>query len=519
YPLGFLPEIHSDIYDKSLALGIRSQLKQWNVDFSNTYGQNQFTFKVVNSLNASLERASPTRFNSGGPVFTQNTTNLDFSRQFDELSGINVAFGAEHRFERYQLIPGEEASYTDYGKARRVTVSTGGTVLIPDPLGDISTRFGGADSSARGGGAQVFPGYRPENAVNQTRSAIGSYVDFEFNFSPAFLLNIASRFENYNDFGSTLNGKIAMRYKVGDRFSVRASGSTGFRAPSLHQRYLSVTSTLFVAGVPFEVGTFPNDSRPAELLGIPKLRPEKSKNVSVGFTGNLGKFKVTLDGYFISIDDRIVITDQFQGGTGNAVDIEIARLLALANANRASFFANAIDTETKGIDLVVSYGRKLGPGNFRADLTGTISKTEQVGSIKASPKLAGKESIYFSESNRIFLEESVPRQKAGLSLTYGINKINFFLRNVYFGEVTEATNIPATQQVYDSKLVTDLSIGYRFTKSLRLTVGANNLFDVYPEKTADVATTGGNQFIYSRRVTQIGYNGRYLFGRIELNLQ
>ncbi|MGZ5134482.1 MAG: TonB-dependent receptor, partial [Flavitalea sp.] len=519
YPLGFLPEIHSDIYDKSLALGIRGQIKDWNVDFSNTFGQNQFTFRVVNSLNASMEKSSPTKFNSGGPVFTQNTTNLDFSRQFDVLSGVNVAFGAEHRFERYQLIAGEEFSYTDYGKARQVGVDgTGKPILIPDPYGTISTRFGGADSSARGGGAQVFPGYRPENAVGATRSAIGAYIDAEFNLSPAFLLNIASRFENYNDFGSTLNGKIALRYNFADRFAIRASGSTGFRAPSLHQRYLSVTSTLFIAGVPYEVGTFPNDSRPAQLLGIPALRPEKSKNVSAGFTGNLGKFKVTLDGYFISIDDRIVITDQFQGGTGNPVDIEIARLLALANANRASFFANAINTETKGVDLVVTYASKLGPGNFRADFTGTLSKTVRVGEIKSSPELAGKESIYFSESNRVFLEESVPREKAGLTLTYGLNKLNFFLRNVYFGDVTEATNDPLTQQVYDSKIVTDLSIGYKFVKNLRLTLGANNLLDVYPDKTIDVPTTGGNQFIYSRRTTQFGYNGRYLFARLEFTL-
>lgn len=519
YPLGFLPEIHSDIYDRSLALGIRGRLKDWNVDFSNTYGENQFAFRVVNSLNASMERSSPTRFNAGGPIFTQNTTNLDLSREFDGLSGINLAFGAEHRFERYQLLAGEEASYTDYGKARQVGVDgTGKPILVPDPLGTISTRFGGADSSARGGGAQVFPGYRPENAVNATRSAIAAYVDAEFNFSPAFLVNIASRFENYNDFGSTINGKIGMRYNVGERFAIRASGSTGFRAPSLHQRYLSVTSTLFVAGVPYEVGTFTNDSRPAELLGIPKLEAEKSKNVSVGFTGNLGKFKVTLDGYFIRINNRIVITDQFQGGTGNAVDIEIARLLALANANRASFFANAINTETKGIDLVVTYSTKLGTGNFRADLTGTLSRTMKVGDIKASPKLVGKESIYFSESSRIFLESSVPRQKGGLTLTYGISKFNFFVRNVYFGEVTEATNDPLTQQVYDSKVITDLSIGYKLTKSLRLSIGANNLLDVYPEKTLDIPTTGSNQFIYSRRVTQIGFNGRFLFGRLELSL-
>jgi iron complex outermembrane receptor protein len=522
YPFGFLPEIHSDIYDKSLSMGIRSKLKEWNVDFSNTFGQNQFAFRVVNSLNASMERSSPTRFNAGGPVFTQNTTNLDFSRGYDLMAGVNVGFGAEHRFERYQLLPGEEASYTDYGKARQVGLDgSGRPILIPDPKGPISTRFGGADSSARGGGAQVFPGFRPENAVNAARSAIGAYVDVELNPSPAFLVNLAGRYENYNDFGSTVNGKIAMRYKIGNAFALRGSLSTGFRAPSLHQRYLSTTSTLFVAGIPYEVGTFTNDSRPAELLGIPKLRPEKSKNVSAGFTGNLGGFKVTLDGYYIRINDRIVYTDQFQGSNAanaSAVDQEIFRLLAIANANRASFFANAINTETKGVDLVVSYGRQLGGGNFRADLSGNYTQTKRVGDIMASEKLMGKENIYFSESNRVFLEQSVPREKVGLTLTYGINKLNFFVRNVWFGEVTEASNTPALQQVYGSKVITDFSVSYKITSGLRASVGANNLLDVYPDETIDPATRASNQFIYSRRATQFGFNGRYVFGRLELTL-
>jgi len=522
YPLGFLPEIHSDIYDKSLSLGIRSKLRGWDVDFSNTFGQNQFIFRVVNTINASMEKTSPTRFNSGGPIFTQNTTNLDFSKRFDLLSGINIGFGAEHRFERYQLLAGEEASYTNYGNARQVGVDANGKpIMVPDPKGPISTRFGGADSSARGGGAQAFPGFRPENAVNATRSAIAAYGDIEFNFSRAFLVDVAGRFENYNDFGSTVNGKLAMRYKVGENFAVRASVSTGFRAPSLHQRYLSTTSTLFVAGIPYEVGTFPNDSRPAQLLGIPSLRPEKSKNVSAGFTGNVGDFKITLDGYYIRINDRIVYTDLFQGSnspTASPTDQEIYRLLALANANRAQFFANAINTETKGVDLVVSYGIRLGGGNFRADLSGNITETQRVGDIKASELLKGKENIYFSESNRLFLERSVPREKVGLTLTYGISKFNFFVRNVWFGEVTEATNVVAAQQVYGSKVVTDASIGYKFTDNLRLSVGANNLLDVYPDETLDPATRTSNQFIYSRRATQFGYNGRYIFGRIELSL-
>jgi iron complex outermembrane receptor protein len=522
YPLGFLPEIHSDIYDRSLAFGIRGKLKGWNVDFSNTFGQNQFLFKVVNTLNSTMGVSSPTRFNSGGPVFTQNTTNLDFSRSLTGLSGINVAFGVEHRFERYQLIPGEEASYADYGRSRQVGIDAAGKpILVPDLKGLIVTKFGGPDSSALTGGAQSFPGFRPENAVNATRSAIGAYADGEFNFSKAFLIDGAVRFENYNDFGSNVSGKISLRYKVQDNFAIRGSVSTGFRAPSLHQRYFSNTSTLFVGGIPYEVATFPNDSRAAKLLGIPELRAEKSKSVSLGFTGNLGKFKVTVDGYLTRINDRVIYTDLFVGSnsaTASASDRELYNILVSYNANRAQFFANAINSETKGIDLVVSYGTKIGAGNFRADLAGTVSKTMRVGPIMSSELLKTKESIYFSEASRIYLESSVPRVKGNVTLTYGIKKWNFFIRNVYFGAVDEATTTVAYQQTFDPRIITEISLGYKISKSIRASVGSNNIFDIYPEKVADPGNTTANQFIYSRRATQFGYNGRYIYGRFEISL-
>lgn len=522
YPLGYLPEIHSDIYDRSLATGIRGKLKDWNVDFSNTWGQNQFLFRVENSLNASMETASPNRFNSGGPIFTQNTTNLDFSKSFNALKSIDIAFGGEHRFERYQVLAGETASYTDYGKARQVGVdATGRPILVLDPSGPVSTRFGGADSAARGGGAQVFPGFRPENAVNATRSAISAYADGAFNFTDAFLVDVAARFENYNDFGSNINGKVALRYKVRENFAVRGSVSTGFRAPSLHQRYFSTTSTLFVNGIPYEVGTFSNDSRAAKLLGIPELRAEKSKSVSLGFTSTINKFKITIDGYLTRINDRVIYTDLFQGNnspTAPAADQELFRLLALANANRAQFFANAINTETKGVDVVMSYGTRLGGGNFRADVAGTVSKTMKVGPVMASELLKGKENIYFSEASRIYLESSVPRVKANLTLTYGIGKFNFFVRNVYFGSVDEATTTVAYQQTFDPRVITEASIGFKFSKSTRISIGSNNIFDVYPELVADPGNTTSNQFLYSRRATQFGYNGRYVYGRLELSL-
>lgn len=520
YPIGFLPEIHSDIYDRSLAVGIRGNLDKWKVDFSNTFGQNQFIFRVINSLNASLEKASPTRFNAGGPVFTQNTTNLDFSRTYDVMSSLNLAFGVEHRFERYQLIPGEESSYADYGRARKVGVDANGKdILIPDFNGPINTRFG-PDGTPRPGGAQVFPGFRPENSVNATRSAIAGYVDLEANFTRQFLLEGALRFENYNDFGSTLNGKLATRYKISNNAAFRASASTGFRAPSLHQRYFSTTATLFVDGLPYEVGTFPNDSRPAQLLGIPTLKPETSQSVSAGFTGSKGKFKLTLDGYFTRINDRVVYTDQFSGSNApnaSATDKEIYQLLSLANANRAAFFANAINSETKGIDIVVTYGSRLGAGHLRADLAGTFSYTQQVGPVHASAKLAGKENIYFSRASRIYLENAVPREKVNLTFTYTVGKFNAFLRNVYFGSVQEATNEVKSYQTFSPKVVTDVAVGYHLTKEIKLSAGANNLFDIYPDKISNPDNTNSNQFIYSRRASQFGFNGRFLFARVELN--
>lgn len=520
YPLGFLPYIGSDAYDRSLAAGIRGKIAEWNVDFSNTYGQNQFDFSVLNSLNASLGKASPTSFNAGGPKFTQNTTNVDLSRSFDWLSGTNLAFGGEFRFENYQLKAGDQNSYANYGLTRQVGIDANGNpILVPDFTGSVNTLFG-PDGSARPGGAQVFPGFRPENAVNANRTAASIYADAELNFTKAFLVDAAVRYENYSDFGSTTNGKIAARYKLNKTFSIRASASTGFRAPSLQQRYYANTATVFTSGVANEIGTFPNDSRPAQLLGIPKLSPEKSKSVSLGFTGSFGKLKVTLDGYYTRINDRVIYTGQFTGSnapTASAVDKEIYQLLSLANATGAAFFANAINTETRGIDLIVSYKTRLGKGTLSADFAANASQTNQVGPINVSSKLIGKENTYFSASSKVYLENAVPNTKANLALNYSIGQFNFFLRNNYFGGVIEATNTVANQQYYTPKWVTDLSIGYKLSKIANLTIGANNLLDIYPDKIAIASNSNSGQFVYSRSALQFGSNGRYLFGRIDIN--
>lgn len=513
---GFLPEINSTITDQSFAFGIRGKVNDWNVDLSNSWGKNEFIYTIGNTFNASLQNASPTTFDAGGFNFVQNTVNLDVNQFYDDiLSGLNIAFGAEYRLENYQIEAGEEASYGQYtGAGQLITLSTQ----------QASQDFFGA---SRPGGSQVFPGFSPDNELSRDRSSIAGYFDIETDFSESLLVSFATRFENYSDFGSTTNFKLAGRYKATENINIRAALNTGFRAPSLHQLNFNSTSTIFDQnGDPQEVGTFANDSRAAQLLGIPELKQETSRSVSLGFTAKIpdANLTVTVDGYWVGIDDRVVYTGQFEGpGTGTELDI----LLSQANASAASFFANAIDTESKGLDIVITHKTDIGThAALKTDLSGTFSNTRQVGAIKASDVLrnAGLIDTYFPEDSRIYLEEAVPRTKVILSNSLTTGKFNAFLRNVYFGEVTEATTNIDRQQVFGTKVVTDLSFGYQASESLTLTIGANNLLDIYPDRAAQTLADGGNnrsdgRFDWSRRAQQFGIGGRFLFARVSFKLK
>ncbi|WP_303318747.1 TonB-dependent receptor [Flavivirga abyssicola] len=512
YINGFLPEINSTITDKSFAVGIKGKINDWNVDLSNTWGKNAFLYTIGNTFNASFQNASPVTFDAGGFNFMQNTVNLDINQFYDDIfSGLNVAFGAEYRLENYEIEAGEEASYSRYTAEGQVI-----TLASQQASQDF---FG----NSRPGGSQVFPGFSPNNELSRGRSSIAGYFDLEADFSETFLASFATRFEDYSDFGSTINFKLATRVKASDNVNVRAALNTGFRAPSLHQLNFNSTSTIFDQnGNPVEVGTFANDSRVAKILGIPELKEETSQSISLGFTAKIpnANLTVTVDGYFVGIDDRVVYTGQFSGAA-------IAAELAQANASAASFFANAIDTESKGLDIVITHKANIGTNaNLKSDLSGTFSKTKKVGPIKASQVLedAGLVSTYFPEDSRVYLEEAVPRTKINLTNNFTTGKFNVFLRNVYFGEVTEATTNVDRQQVFGTKVVTDLSFGYKASESLTLTVGANNLLDIYPDRAAEVLSDGGTnrssgRFDWSRRAQQFGIGGRFLFARLSFKLK
>ena len=557
YPNGFLPEIHSTINDVSVAAGLRGLLfENWNFDLSNTFGRNAFDYGVENTVNASLRENSPTEFDAGGLAFAQNTTNFDMNRKFDVLEGLNVAFGAEYRHENFSINAGQPESYNLYD-------INGGVVTASTPANIKVTDFYGA---ARPNGSQVFPGFRPANAIDKDRNSVAIYTDLELDVTDKWLVNGALRFENYSDFGNTTNFKIASRYKITDNINLRGAVSTGFRAPSLHQIYFNSTATQFVGGVPFEVGTFSNDSQAAQLLGIPKLKQEESQSASIGFTAKIPTANLTLtaDAYIVKIDDRVVLTDQFSrpggtpaAGTPNAI---LNGLFDTAGATAATFFANAIDTESKGIDVVISHKTSFGNNvSLKTDLSGTFSKTYRVGEINASPVLeaAGQINRYYSEASRVYLQEAIPRVKANLTNSVTYKKFDFFLRNVYFGKVTDPNTadvngdgrvegiivngqaVEVEHPIWGAKIITDLSVGFKITEAAKIVIGANNIFDIYPDAnlgtqtairprlvsgaidytgpSAAIDLSNANQFVYSRNVSQFGQNGRFVFARLSFS--
>ncbi|MCT4075744.1 TonB-dependent receptor [Elizabethkingia anophelis] len=513
---GYLPKINTDIHDVSLSAGVKGTWDGWNVDFSNTFGQNAFNYTINNTGNTSLRFNSPSTFKAGGLRFLQNTINLDFSKKFDVFNGLNFAFGGEQRHENFQITPGTPASYLTYD-------------VNGNPVTDFKTQLRPTDffGNALPGGSQVFAGFRDVNAVKKSRNSYAAYADAEVNFTNWLLVDGAVRYENYSDFGNTVNFKLASRIKLTKDLNFRFAGSTGFRAPSIHQIYYNTTSTLFTNGQLLEVGTFSNDSQIAGLLQIPKLKQETSQSVSAGFTYKIPalNLNITADGYWIKVKNRIVLTGQFARPTGdyNLMTPSQQKLWDAFNeagVNAAQFFANAIDTETRGVDVVISHNYKTSGFSLKNDFAINVNKTKRVGNIHSSDLLrdAGLEGTYFSENSRIYLEEAVPRVKASLAHTLQFGKLDVYVRNTYYGKVTGADVIvqPNTHQIMSDRVITDLSVAYGFSKNISLTLGANNVFDVYPSRNLPVSSNN-DQFVYTRSTSQFGMNGRYVFTRLNFN--
>jgi iron complex outermembrane recepter protein len=491
YPLGFLPVIEPTVVDASGAGGIRGVFRNWNYDASGEFGRNSFDFAVGDSLNVSLGPSVPadkTHFDAGRLELSQLVGNLDVSRVFrvGGLAGpLNVAMGAEYRHESYQIQAGEPDSYGDGG--------------VPNQFGDRAAI-----------GAQVFPGFRPSNETDQSRHSGAGYVDVEGNVLAWLRLGGAMRAEHYSDFGGTIDGKFTTRVTIEPRLVLRGSVSTGFRAPSLAQSFFSSTATNFLnlgqGLVPVESLTLPVDSAPARALGAQPLKPEQSLNTSAGVVITpVSDLTVTVDAYRIAIDDRIVLS-------GNFTAAPIAALLAPFGANSARFFTNAIDTRTNGFDVTASHRMALGAGGelqLRAGYNNTL--TELVGAVATPPQLAQFASVLFDRIEQRRLECGQPRDSVRLGGDWLGRGVGVAVSAARFGKFCSLTLNPADDQEFSPKWLTDVEVSYRVSGYL-LAVGAQNLFDVFPDRNTTVNSFNGIQTFPSH--SPFGMNGRMLYGRI-----
>ena len=489
YPNGFVPFIDGDIDDRYLILGHTQQLGEWRTDLSQTYGYNRLRYNINNTINASIANkdllaggrgVSANAFDAGGFSFSQATTNLDFSKFYDQLAnGVNVALGAEYRQESYQIFSGERGSYIDADG-----VGAGGN-----------------------GGSQGFPGFQPADVADRKRKSWATYLDIETDATSQFKVQTAVRHENFNDFGSTTTGKIAASFKASAGVLFRGAFSTGFRAPSLQQVYFSSTFTDFISGRPLDVVLAPNGSAIANAAGIPKLKEEKSKNYSVGMTlSPTSATSVTADIYKIKIDDRIVLSGRFDENNYPA----LGSILQGLGVGQAQFFVNSVNTETKGFDLTLSHKAKLGEARLNTFLAMNYSKTEVTG-IKTPKSLAGFEDVLLSERERLFIEQGGPRSKATLGFDYVTGQLESDLKIIHFGPQTLGTfsGPPVPNAQYAAKMSADLSFTWSFDKNMKITVGGANIFNVKPSKQDPNETDNG--FIYDS--VQFGLNGASYFVR------
>ena len=476
YPNGFDPHIVTDIRDLSLSAGLRGMLGAWSADLNTTTGANRFHYNVEGSLNTSLGAQSPREFDAGGFSLFQNTTGLHLKRLLPELGkGLNVAFGGELRYDSYSIFAGEEASYENYG--------------------------GGGP-----GGAQGFPGFQPADVIDENRTNVGGYLDLELDATDRLTIGTAARFENYSDFGNTLTAKLNARLAVTDAFALRGSINSGFRAPSLAQIYFNSTFTDVVSGNFMDKVIARNNSPVARALGIESLKEEKSLSAGVGLTAKVGELTATVDAYYVDIKDRIVLTGAFTED-----DPQIGDQLRNLGVAAAQFFTNAIDTETRGLDVVLAHQLYLGDNRFNWSLAGNFNDM-QLGDIHTNTLLAGKEDTYFGEREQAFLLASAPASKMTLTVDHSLGRFNSQLRITNYGRVS-LIDFVGTRDVYRAKATTDFSAGFRVNPTTRVTVGAANVFNVYPTAQDTETETGG---LWD--AVQMGFSGAFYFAKLSVRM-
>ncbi len=518
-----LPEIAPDGFraqtvikdeDYELVGGARGTLRGWDWDLSTSYGTNISDWEN-NSFNASLGPSSPRHFYIGQLRSAEWVNALDVTRGFelDNAGDLQVSFGLQHRRENYQIKQGDEASWIQGTYVRPVGQPGAGQILAP--------------------GSQSTPGFRPEDEADVSRNNYSVYGELGWNPNERLYLGAAVRYENFDDSaGDTTIYKLSGRYEFNDWFAVRASYNTGFRAPSLAQQAYSATTSQLrdVVGngilVPLLLKNLQVNSPEAIALGAKPLTPELSKNLSAGFTLTPWRnFALTLDAYQIDVDDRIAVTSTFSpldtrlSADGvTTIGKQIKNILVangLSPEISGQYYTNAIDTRTRGVDLVVTYKLPTDSyGLFDFSLGYNHNKTEITGIVANPPQLAALGNIeLFDRSKRAALTESLPKSKVSANANWSLGRVSANLRATRFDSfVTRNATNPAQDRNIDAEWIVDAQVNYDLNEQVRLSTGVNNLFNKYPTQVdAPSAALGTNQY---SGLAPFGFTGGSWFVRV-----
>ncbi len=498
YPTGFSPQIVLSEDDYSGTIGVKGMVLGWNADLSTTYGRDLdtlFTSHTINSTALSTLGLRQTKFYDGKLIAGQWTNNLDLTKDFAVglATPLTVAVGIEYREDTYSISPGELYSYAT-------------------------------------GGAQSYPGFSAIVAGPHSRDNVGLYADFAASPVAALKLDGAVRFEHYSDFGDTTVGKITARYDFNDMVGVRGTISTGFRAPTLAESfYASVNVSPSSAS-----GQFPPNSSGVASLGFSPLKPEKSDNFSFGAVFHpIPKLTATVDAYYIKISDRILGSGTILG-ISNGVVISPAVNAALAASGYTfpagvtttgiNLFSNGIDTETVGVETVITYNTSLGNyGHIDWSLSGAYNNTA-VTRIAATPKAVAPQ-LLFDKNAISTVEDAPPKFKAIAGAVWTHGPLSVTLRETLYGKASLQTLGPDNVTYFVNKvsaaLLTDLEVSLALPKGFRLTAGANNLFDKYPNKLNAAYSQAlinfnrqGGAVQYPQAFSPFGYNGGYYYGKL-----
>ncbi|HKR88347.1 MAG TPA: TonB-dependent receptor [Phenylobacterium sp.] len=498
WPQGFTPDLTSKEDDLSVTGGLRGKLPgDWNFDLSTTYGRDDVALNVTNSANLSLfadTGFTPTAFHNGDFIATQWTSNLDISRGFDVglASPLTVAVGLEQRHESYEI-----------------------------RAGDAASRYKA--------GSQSYPGFALTDAGRHSRDNWAGYVDLAVKPVEQLQLEAAGRYEHFSDFGDTSIGKLTSRYDFSDAFALRGNVSSGFRAPTLAEEFYSATNVSPTTAVV----QLPPNAAAARLLGIAPLKPEKSTNFSVGFvTRPLPNLTASLDLYQIELKNRIVGSGTIFGLLGGAVRSPAVTAAISANGNTLdptvattgiSIFSNAVDTRTRGAELVLAYPTSLGDlGHIDWSLTGAYTDNK-VTKVKAPPpQIAASGQSLLNLGARSALESSSPKYKIALGGLYTNGPWSLNLVGTVYGESSQLRD-PGNGVFFNQKIgvtpIFDTELAYRTTNGIRVAIGANNLFNLHPNRVSDAylaaeVASGSSAIDIYPTWSPFGFNGGYYYTRL-----